>query len=154
MIFRILPVLLALLAACSHRLPRKSPENTYRLVSEVSDDLQKLKKAAGRSKVMLEIDFETGRFNGRYKDHDFTGNYTIEHVSAGFVKGFFYRVKLGDLKQPESKNSGEQAFFEKLAAVDRFYVAPDRPANPSYTILELRDATSSGTKLLFIRLNP
>lgn len=154
MIFRLFPVLLLMLfTACSSRLPRKSPETTYRLVAEVPDDLQKLERAAGRSKAMLEVDFETGRFKGRYKNHDFEGNYIIKHISAGFVKGFFYRVKIEDLKHPESKNDEERAFFKKLAAADRLYVAPDKLGNPAYTMLEVHDA-ATGTKLIFVRLNP
>lgn len=170
MIFRVFPALLLVFTACSHRLPRKSSEITYRLVTELSDDLKKLQKATTRSKAELEIDFETGNFKGRYKSHDFTGNYVIEHVSAGFVKGFFYRVRVEDLHKPEPRGAEEEAFFEKLQAADRLYVAPDKLGSPAYTVLEISSPvgvlhapaqqqtqalphTTPETKLIFVKMN-
>ncbi len=152
MIFRVFTALLLVFTACSHRLPRKGPEITYRLVTELSDDLKKLQKAAARSKAELEIDFETGNFKGRYKDHDFTGNYVIKHVSAGFIKGFFYRVSPGSLNRPGSRNAEEEAFFEKLAAANRLYVAPDKLGDPAYTVLEITNPDSDA-KLIFVKMN-
>jgi len=152
MIFRALLALCILLTACSHRLPRKHVETTYRLISEPSDDLRKPEKAAIRSKAELEIDFETGSFKGRYRNHDFKGNYLIEHVSAGFVKGFFYRVRMGDLHRPESQNVEEEAFFESLSGAKRLYVAPDKLAEPAYTLLEISGAEPA-KKLILVKIN-
>ena len=152
MISRIFPLLLVLLTACSHRLPYQGTEAAYRWVTEVPDDLKKLKKGVRRSPAMLEIDFETGDFKGRYKTHNFKGKYRIEHVSSGFVKGFFYRVKAEDLQFPESKNTKAQALFKNLSTSSRLYVAPDTPRDPAYTFLEVYDP-NSGTKTLWVKLN-
>lgn len=149
---RISLVLLILLAACSNRLPKKNMETTYRLVAEISDDLKELKKSAERSKAELEIDTETGHFKGRYKSHDFTGKYTVEHVSAGFVKGFFYRVKIEELNRPESRNEEEEAFFEHLSAARRLYFAPDKLNQPAYVTLEI-SRPDNDTKLVFVKIN-
>lgn len=153
MTFRTLLVLFMLLTACSHRLPRKRMSSTYRLVPELSDNLKKLKETAIRSKAEIEIDFETGYFKGRYRNHDFTGNYLIEHVSAGFVKGFFYRVRMEDLHRPEAQNGEEEAFFESLSRAKRLYVAPDKLAEPAYTLLEIT-AAEPAEKLILVKMNP
>lgn len=149
MIFRVFLASILVFTACSHRLPRKGSELMYRLIPELSDDLKKLQKAADQAKAELEIDFETGNFKGRYQKHEFTGNYVIEHVSAGFVKGFFYRVSPGELNRPESRNAEEEAFFERLAGADRLYVAPDKLGAPAYTVLEIH---AENGKLVFIKI--
>jgi len=152
MIFRVFPVLLLVLTACSHRLPQKGAGTAYRLIPEVPDDLTKLRKVAGRSGAELDIDFETGRFSGRYRKHDFTGSYAIEHVSAGFVKGFIYRVHMESTEHPRPRNRKEKAFFEHLTGAGRLYAAPDKLRDPAYTVLEI---SGEGTedKLLFVKIN-
>lgn len=152
MISRALLVLCILLTACTQRLPRKHIETVYRLISEPSDDLRKMEKAAIQSKAELDINFDTGIFTGRYKNHDFTGTYRIEHVSAGFVKGFFYRVSMEELERPESRSAEEEVFFKSLSAANRLYVAPDKLAEPAYTVLEIRSKEPSG-KLIFVKIN-
>lgn len=150
---RLFLILLLVFSACAHRPPRKGTETAYRLITELPDDLKKPEKAAVRSKAALELDFDTGHFKGWYKNHDFTGNYIIEHVSAGFVKGFFYRVRMENLNRPESGNTEENAFFEHLSTARRLYVAPDKRVDPAYTVLEISSAEPE-TKLIFIKINP
>ncbi len=145
MTFRTFLILALFLTACSHRI---SP--SYRLVTELSEDLKELQKTAARSKTAWEVDLETGDFKGRYKSHTFTGKYAIEHVSAGFVKGFFYRVKLQELNRPSSRNAGEEAFFERLSAARRLYVAPDKLRQPDYTFMEVTGPGSD--KMVFVKL--
>ena len=151
MTFRISLVLLILLTACSNRLPKKNMQTTYRLVTEISDDLKALQKSATRSKAELEIDTETGHFRGRYKSHNFTGKYTIEHTSAGFVKGFFHRVRIEELDRPESRNEEEEAFFEHLSGARRLYIAPDKPGQPAYVTLEI-SRPDNDKKLVFVKI--
>ncbi|MBX2954243.1 MAG: hypothetical protein KF870_17220 [Leadbetterella sp.] len=152
MILRVFLASFFIFTACSHRLPRKSAEPAYRLVPELPEDLKKLEKAADRSRAEMEIDFETGHFKGRYLKHEFTGSYAIKHVSAGFVKGFFYRISLDSLNRPEHRNAEEEAFFGKLAEAKRLYVAPDKPGDPAYTVLEISNGEPEG-KLTFVKIN-
>ncbi len=126
-------------------------EPFYRLVSSVSESTEELKKDARKSKIQLEIDFETGNFKGKYRDNAFQGNYTIEHTSAGFTKGFFYRVSLGGLSKGVSESAEEDAFFEQLINCKRISVVPDKLANPTYIVLEFSENDKKIQMVKFVK---
>ncbi len=146
---RLLLLFLLVLTACSPRLPRQGNDAFYRHVSGLQED--KLPKELSRSRVTLEVNFETGDFTGKYRKHDFTGKFSIDHVSAGFVKGFFYRVHLEKLTRLPSGNAEEEAFFEHLSAASRLYLAPDRLPAPTYTFLEIRKPGNE-SPLIFVKM--
>jgi hypothetical protein len=128
-----------------------SSEPYYKLVSSISENAEDLKKEVRKSKVQLEMDFETGDFKGRYIDTDFHGNYIIEHTSAGFAKGFYYRVSLGGLSKGLSTSAEEEAFFEQLIRCKKISVMPDKLANPSYIRIELSDNDQKIQLVKFIK---
>lgn len=138
---KILLVILPLLMACSKKI--KQTEKYYKLVEEIPSDLSELKEAVMKSKVFFKMDFESGKFEGRYKSLDFEGKYIIEHRSAGFAKGFLYTVKL------DSLDKNNKPFFEDLAQCNKIYFEPDLLANPTYYTLEL---SCGEKKLVFVKL--
>lgn len=127
-------------------------EPFYRLVSSVSENVEDLKKDARKSKVQLEMDFETGNFKGKYRETDFQGSYSIEHTSAGFAKGFFYRVSLAGLSKGVSQSTAEDAFFEHLINCKRISVVPDKLANPTYIVLEFSENDKKIQMVKFTKL--
>lgn len=137
-----------LLLSCSKRRINLTTEPFYKLVSSVSENTEEIKKDVRKSKVQLEIDFETGNFKGKYRDTDFQGSYTIEHTSAGFAKGFFYRVSLAGLSKGVSDSAEEEAFFEHLINCKRISLVPDKLTYPNYIVLEF---TASDEKIQMVK---
>lgn len=120
----------------------------YKLINSAHENVDELKNNAKKSKVKLIVDFETGAFEGNYKDNNFKGSYTIEHTSAGFSKGFFYRVSLESLKKAVSASSEEDEFFDQIINCNKISIVPDKLSNPSYVILEL---AGNGKKITMIK---
>ncbi|MGL4632345.1 MAG: hypothetical protein ACRCVT_14180 [Leadbetterella sp.] len=121
----------------------------YRHVSKQSDDLNDIKKAFSKSNTTLQIDFETGDFEGKIKDCKYTGKFKIKNISSGFSKGFFYQVEVEKLSHDSLKTKKQRTIISQLNTCEEIYIAPDRLLNPTYISAELK---SKDSKLYFYLL--
>jgi hypothetical protein len=125
------------------------PTEIYRLLDTSSEDLAELKKQWGKSKIQIEIDFKTGEFHGFYKKIAFSGNYDIQKVTSGLVKGFNYKVELAYLTKDGSENAKLDEFIEKLAKCERIFVTPDKLIDSQFVTAEFK-STEESDKLMFV----
>lgn len=127
-----------------------SPDD-YLLLKTIPSELSEIQKLGKKSKAAIQINLKTGEFSGKYGNKDFSGKYNIEHTSAGFAKGFYYRVSLDSLSKPNSSSEKEIAFFDNLAKCKKISFMPDVLANPSYFTIEMSNPESESI-LEFVKI--
>ena len=149
--YKTLILLFIPLISCTQNMQKKESEPVYRMLSTSLEEPDRQKKDLEKSKVIFNMDFDTGDFKGEYKGTPFSGNFVIEHTAAGFVKGFIYRVSLGYLSNEAVDDQEKESFFKQLVYTNRIYFNPDRLIEPDFINLELSQAEMN-TKLYFAQI--
>jgi hypothetical protein len=119
------------------------PKNEYRLVKNASEDIESLKKSVSKSEVILEMNFETGSFKGKYEKINFEGKYTIVKVTSGLSKGFNYEIDLESMSSDPTESKAEEKFIQMLATCKSMFIGPDRLYNPTYIKISIRTEVQS-----------
>lgn len=140
-----------LIACKSHKSPMISlPKDMYKLVKNAPEEIEALKKAAIKSDVSFEMNFDNGSFAGKYEQITFKGKYTIIKVTSGLAKGFNYEVELESLQNDPTSSKAEEKFIKHLASCTSIFVAPNRLYQPTHIVLDIR---SEGQKSSFYLIN-
>lgn len=138
-----------LLMSCT---PKAVPSGVYFYMPSgwepVWEEVDQLNKLMKRSKVSLELDEETGNFEGLFMKHPFSGNFMFERQYAGMVKGIYVKSSLGYLQKERNM---PKSILDSMATVNRLYFYGDQRVNPRFTVLEI--GLKEGDKLLFLKSN-
>jgi hypothetical protein len=145
-------VLLTFLLGCkNHKSPMITmPKDEYRFVKNASDEFESLKKAISKSDVLLEMNFDSGIFKGKYGKLNYHGKYTIKKVNSGFTKGFNYEVELESLESDPTNSKSEEKFIQSLVSCTSIFISPNRLYQPTHTQLDIK---SENQKISFYLLN-
>lgn len=148
----ILLAIVLLGSSCSMKNYSQMKAETYYL-SSISDfeDFGEvvLKKAIGKSKTTLNLNEETGDFEGQMNGIAFSGKMEMGKVSSGFVKGIYVSTQLAFLQSDSHDDHSFDDFTGKLANTSRLYFYNDNMIDAKWSVLEIN--IDGGGKLVFLK---